>query len=147
MSSQALQAESSASSIAGAATAAAQTQAVITTDAVVIPTAITVDQLKQHTDAELQSLRSMSASFFHVLRPFATTEAGTDPMYLNAMPFIAKILRESVDEKSSVSSLLAILLPENVELTVGHAIAVLDTLETAAAIIRVEHVRYTYRST
>ena len=150
MSSQALQAGSSASSIAGATTAEAVSNkttaatvtgadtAVITT----VPSAITEDELKGRSDAELQSLRSMSASFFHVLRPFATTHEDTDPnIYLNALPFIAKIMRESVKEGSSVSSLLAILLPDDEELTVAHILAVLDTLETAVSIIRVEHFR------
>lgn len=147
------QAESSASSIAGAATAeavskttaatvggAAAAGAVITT---VIPTAVSLDELKEHSDAELQSLRTMSASFSHVLLSFANLEADTDSIYLGAIPFIAKILRESVKEGSSASSLLAILLPDNEELTVAHVVAVLDTLETAVSIIRVEHFRYT----
>ena len=85
----------------------------------------------------------MSASFSHVLLSFANLEADTDSIYLGAIPFIAKILRESVKEGSSASSLLAILLPDNEELTVAHVVAVLDTLETAVSIIRVEHFRYT----
>ena len=147
---------SSASSIAGTATAEAVSkttaptvagtgtviaEAVITT---AIPTAITEDELKEHSDAELQSLRSMSASFFHVLLPFANLQADTESIYLDAIPFIAKIMRESVEEGSSVSSLLAILLPDNEELTVAHVVALFDTLETAVSIIRVEHFRYIY---
>ena len=78
--------------------------------------------------------------------PFANLQADTDsiPIYLDAIPFIAKIMRESVEEGSSVSSLLAILLPDNEELTVAHVVALFDTLETAVSIIRVEHFRYIY---
>ena len=143
---------SSASSIAGTATAEAVSKTTAPTVAgpgtaiaeAAIPTAITEEKLKEHSDAELQSLRSLSASFFYVLLPFANLQADTESIYLDAIPFIAKIMRESVEEGSSVSSLLAILLPDNEELTVAHVVALFDTLETAVSIIRVEHFRYIY---
>ena len=139
--------ESSASSIAGTATKTTAPTVAGTGTAIAeaaIPTAITEGELKDHSDAELQSLRSMSASFFHVLLPFANLQADTDSIYLDAIPFIAKIMRESVEEGSSVSSLLAVLLPDNEDLTVAHVVALFDTLETAVSIIRVELFRYTY---
>ena len=64
------------------------------------------------------------------------------PTALEAVPFITKILRQAATEvdtnnELTISSLFAVLLPENVDLTIVHLRALMETLETAARIVRV----------
>ena len=95
-----------------------------------VPLPVTAVQLHDHADADLQGLRTFMVRFSYVLRPFGTPEAMTDSTYMDAVPFMTKILRESASDihGTSVSSLLSVLLPTDQSVTVAHVRALLETL-------------------